>query len=74
LSSQNEGEPARLPVRHPFGAIDGGLTGGCFGNSLTLGGYPSKANSYHSLSVLLALSILPTVANLEKGKRGHSPF
>jgi len=38
---------ARLPVRHPLGALDGGLTGGCFGNSSILGGHSSKTDSYH---------------------------
>jgi len=47
LSTQNEGGLARLPVPHPFGALDGGLTGGCFGNSSILGGRCSKADSYH---------------------------
>ena len=36
-----------MAVRHPPGALDGGLTGGCFGNSSILGGHSSKANSYH---------------------------
>ncbi len=36
LSAQNEGGLARLPVRHPFGALDGGLTGGIFGSSSIL--------------------------------------
>ncbi len=47
-STENEGELARLLVRHPLGALDGGLTGGCFGNSSILGGHSSKADSYHS--------------------------
>ena len=51
-STQNEGGLARLPVRHPLRALDGGLTGGCFGNSSILGGHSSKADSYHSLKVL----------------------
>ena len=34
-------------TRHPPGALDGGLTGGCFGNSSILGGHSSKANSYY---------------------------
>ncbi len=28
-------------------ALDGGLIGGCFGNSSILGGHSSKADSYH---------------------------
>ncbi len=48
LSTQNEGGLTRSPVRHPLGAIDGGLTGGYFGNSSILGGHASKADSYHS--------------------------
>ncbi len=52
LSAQNEGGLARLPVQHPLGALDGGLTDGCFGNSLILGGHSSKADSYHCTSVL----------------------
>ncbi len=47
LSTQNEGRLARLPVRHPLGALDGELTGGCCGNSSILGGHSSKAESYH---------------------------
>ena len=47
LSTQNEGGLARLPARHPLGALDGGLTGGCFGNSSILGSRTSKADSYH---------------------------
>jgi len=45
--NKNEGGLAYLPVRHPLGALDGGLTGGCFGNSSILGGHSSKADSYH---------------------------
>ncbi len=47
LPTQNEGGPAHLPIRHPLGALDGGLTGGCFGNSPILGSRCSKADSYH---------------------------
>ncbi len=47
LSIQIVGGLARLPVGHPLGARDGGLTGGCFGNSSILGGHSSKADSYH---------------------------
>ena len=47
LFAQNEGGLARLPVRHPLGALDSGLTGGRFGNSPILGGHSSKADSYH---------------------------
>src|SRR3989337_1674068 len=47
LTTQNEGGLAPLVVRHPLGALDGGLTGGCFGNSSNLGGHSSKANSCH---------------------------
>ncbi len=36
-----------MHVQHPLGALDGGLTGGCFGNSSILGGHSSKAESYH---------------------------
>ncbi len=36
-----------MPVRHPLGSLDGGLIGGCFGNSSILGGHSSKADSYH---------------------------
>ncbi len=36
-----------MTVRHPLGALDGGLTGGCFGNSSILGSRYSKADSYH---------------------------
>ncbi len=31
-----------MPVRHPLGALDGRLTGDCFGNSSILGGTPQK--------------------------------
>jgi len=47
LTTQNEGGLAPLVVRHPLGALDGGLTGGCFGNSSIFGGHSSKANSCH---------------------------
>ena len=47
LSTQNEGGLARLLVRHPLGALDGGLTGGCAGNSSILGSRCSKADSYY---------------------------
>ncbi len=47
LYTQNEGGLARLPVRHPLRALDGGLTGGCSGNSSILGGHASKGTSYH---------------------------
>ncbi len=47
LLHQNEGWLARLPVPHPLRALDGGLTGGCFGNSSILGGHSSKADFYH---------------------------
>ncbi len=52
LSIQSEGGLARLPVPHPLRALDGGLTGGCFGNSSILGGRSLKADSYHCTSVL----------------------
>ncbi len=42
LSTQNEGGLARLPIRHPRGALDGRLTDGCCGNFWTLGGWASK--------------------------------
>ncbi len=42
-----EGGLARLPVRHPLEALDGGLTGGCSGNSSILGSRCLKADSYH---------------------------
>ncbi len=48
MSTQNEGGLARLLVQHPLGALDGGLTGGCSGNSTILGSRCSKADSYHS--------------------------
>ncbi len=44
---KNEGGLARLPVRHPLGALDGGLTGDCSGNSSILGSRCSKADSCH---------------------------
>ncbi len=46
---------ARLPVPHPLRALDGGLTGGCFGNSSILGGHSSKADSYHFANVVTPL-------------------
>jgi len=54
MSTQNEGGLTRLPVRHPLGALDGGLAGGCFGNSSILGGHSSKADSYQ-FSLLVTL-------------------
>jgi len=36
-----------LGTWYPLRALDGGLTGGCFGNSSILGGHSSKADSYH---------------------------
>ena len=48
LSTQNEGGLAGLPVRHPLGALEGGLRGGCFGNSCVSIGRASKGTSYHS--------------------------
>ncbi len=38
-----------LGTWHPLRALDGGLTGGCFGNSSILGGHSSKADSYHAI-------------------------
>jgi len=40
---------AHLPVRHPLGALDGGLKGDSPGDFWVLGSYASKASSYHSL-------------------------
>ncbi len=47
LSTQNEGKLARLPVRHPLGALDGGLKGDSPGDFWVLGSYASRASSYH---------------------------
>jgi len=47
LSTQNEGGPARLPVRHPLGALEGGLKGDSPGDFWVLGSYASKASSNH---------------------------
>ena len=47
LSTQNEGGLAHLPVRHPLGALDGGLKGDSPGDFWVLGSYASKASSYH---------------------------
>ncbi len=46
-STENEGELARLLVRHPLGALDGGLKGDSPGDFWVLGSYASKASSYH---------------------------
>ncbi len=43
-----------MPVRHPLGALDGGLTGCCSGNSSILGGHFSKADSYHLTRKIVA--------------------
>ncbi len=43
---QNEGGLARLPVRHPLGALDSGLTGDYFEEFWILGGRTSKGNYY----------------------------
>jgi len=40
-------KPNMLGTWHPLRTFDGGLTGGCFGNSSILGGHSSKADSYH---------------------------
>ena len=37
-----------LALRHPLGALDGGLKGDSPGNFWVLGSYASKASSYHS--------------------------
>ncbi len=47
LSTQNEGGLARLAVRHPPGALDGGLTGGGSGNFWVLASWTSKRISDH---------------------------
>jgi len=36
-----------LPVRHPFGALDGGLTGGCSRKFRVLSAHAQKTSSYH---------------------------
>jgi hypothetical protein len=56
LSTQNEGGLAHLPVRHPFGALDGGLKGDSPGDFWVLGSYASKASPYHFKSKFLSLS------------------
>ena len=49
-----------MPVPYPLRALDGGLTGGCFGNSSILGGHCSKADSYH-----LNVDICPDLTRTE---------
>ena len=44
-------KPNVLGIWHPLGGLDGGLTGGCFGNTSILGGHSSKADSYHLIPV-----------------------
>jgi len=40
-------KPNMLGTWYPLRALDGGLTGGCFGNSSIQGGHSSKADSYY---------------------------
>ncbi len=47
LSTQNEGGLAHLPVRNPLGALEGGPKDDSPGDFWVLGGYASKASSYH---------------------------